>query len=46
MNEIKLLNENDELYKEKYESIFFKDGKIPDGFDIDKIKENVNKLVA
>lgn len=44
IEEIINLDNNDELYKNKYESIFFKDGLLPDEFNIDKIKEKINSL--
>jgi hypothetical protein len=42
---IKFLDDNPEEYKKKYESVFFKDGVLPDEFDIDKIRNNINKLI-
>jgi len=44
INEIIALDNSPELYKKKYESIFFKDGKIPDEFNINKIKEKIKKI--
>jgi hypothetical protein len=44
IDEIKILDNNDELYKNKYESIFFKDGQLPDEFNFDKIKEKINSM--
>jgi hypothetical protein len=45
INEIILLDNNNELYKKKYENIFFKNSIIPDEFNIDKIKLKINNLV-
>jgi hypothetical protein len=42
INEIILLDNNDELYQKKYENIFFKNGELPDEFNIDKIREKVD----
>ena len=44
INEIIALDNSPELYKKKYESIFFKDGKIPDEFNMIKIKEKIQKI--
>jgi hypothetical protein len=45
INEIILLDNNDELYKQKYENTFFRNGIPPDEFNIDKIKEKVELLL-
>ena len=44
IDEIKILDNNDELYRNKYESVFFKDGLLPDEFNFDKIKEKINSM--
>jgi len=43
---IKFLDNNPEEYKKKYESVFFKNGLLPDEFDIDKIRIDVNKILT
>ena len=42
---IKMLDNDDEAYKKKYESIFFKHG-LPDEFNVDKLREKVNHLLS
>jgi hypothetical protein len=42
INEIILLDNNDELYQKKYENVFFKNGELPDEFNINKIREKVD----
>jgi hypothetical protein len=42
IKEIQALDSDDELYKKKYESVFFKNGSIPDAFNLDKLKEKIN----
>jgi hypothetical protein len=42
---IKMLDNDDDAYKRKYESIFFKNG-IPDEFNVDKLREKVNKILV
>jgi hypothetical protein len=46
INKIRELDTNDELYKQKYEQSFFKDGIVPDEFNLDKIKEKVETLLS
>jgi hypothetical protein len=46
INKIKELDTNDELYKQKYEQSFFKNGIVPDEFNLDKIKEKVDDLLS
>ena len=41
ITEIKRLDNDDEAYKAKYESIFFNDGKVPDSFQIPLIKDKI-----
>jgi hypothetical protein len=43
--EIKRLDNDDELYKEKYEKPFFKDGKIPDNFQHSVIKRKIRAIL-
>ena len=45
INEIIMLDNDDNLYKQKYEQSFFKNGQQPDEFNIDKIKEKVELLL-
>jgi alpha(1,3/1,4) fucosyltransferase len=42
---IKELDNDPNKYKQKYESVFFKDGIIPDEFNINKIRDNVNNFL-
>jgi len=42
---IKDLDNNPEKYKKKYESVFFKDGLLPDEFNIEKIRNKVNNFL-
>jgi hypothetical protein len=44
IKEIIRLDNDDELYKEKYENSFFRDGIIPDEFNIEKIKEKIDYI--
>jgi len=44
LTEIEALDNYDDLYKKKYESVFFKNGTIPDAFNLDKLKEKINAL--
>jgi len=46
LKEIEILDNNDELFKQKYESIFFKDGVIPDAFNIDILREKTEVLIT
>jgi hypothetical protein len=41
---IKELDKNEEKYREAYETIFFKDGKIPDTFNMEIIKSKIESL--
>ena len=45
IDEIILLDNDDNLYQQKYEQSFFKNGQQPDDFNIDKIKEKVELLI-
>lgn len=45
IDKIKYLDTNESAYKEMYERSFFKDGKIPDEFNIDKIKKKISNLL-
>lgn len=45
IKEIEILDNDDTLYRQKYESIFFKDGVVPDAFDIGKIQNKIDSLV-
>ena len=40
---IKYLDNNEEAYKRMYEQTFFVDGKIPETFDLDKIREKISQ---
>jgi hypothetical protein len=42
IEEIVLLDSDTTLYKQKYESVFFKDGLIPDKLNISRIKDKVD----
>ena len=44
IKEIELLDTNDELYKQKYESVLFKDSVIPNEFNIDKLRNTIDRL--
>lgn len=44
MGEIVALDNDDSLYKKKYEQCLFKDGKIPDAFQLEHIKRQINLL--
>jgi hypothetical protein len=46
LKEIEILDNNDELFKQKYESVFFKDGVIPDAFNIDMLREKTEILIT
>lgn len=39
--EVRALDEDEALYKKKFESIFFKDGVVPDAFDMDKLNASM-----
>jgi hypothetical protein len=43
---VKFLDNNPEEYKKKYESVFFKNGVLPHGFDIDKLRNKVNLFLV
>lgn len=43
--EIKKLDNDDALYKAKYESIFFKEGKIPENFQLPVIKNKIKTIL-
>jgi hypothetical protein len=43
--EIKRLDNDDDLYRAKYESIFFKDGKIPENFQVPVIKNKIKAIL-
>lgn len=45
IKEVIYLDNNDDAYKVKYENYFFKDGKLPDAFNIDIIKSKINKIL-
>ncbi len=45
INEIKLLDNDDNLYQQKFNQSFFKNNQQPDEFNIDKIKEKVELLI-
>lgn len=45
IQKIKILDNNDEIYIKKYETVFFKNGKIPDVINFEKIKEKVNQII-
>jgi len=45
LNEIEMLDNDDNLYRKKYESVFFKDGKVPDFLNIDKLRGKITKVV-
>jgi hypothetical protein len=45
IKEITYLDENDDAYKKKYETIFFKHGVVPDEFNLEKIKEKITQIV-
>jgi len=46
IKQIEHLDNNDDAYKAKYENYFFKDGKLPDAFNSEKIKEKINKRLS
>jgi len=39
------LDNNDELYRKKYESVFFKDGRIPDMLNTDILQNKIDKMI-
>jgi hypothetical protein len=45
IEEIALLDSDEALYKQKYESVFFKDGLIPDKLSISKIRDKVDDFL-
>ena len=45
VKEVEALDKDDELYRKKYESIFFKDAKVPDAFDINALNKNICKVI-
>lgn len=45
IQQIILLDNNDDLYKKKYDSFFFKDGILPDSFDMNKLRKQVNHVL-
>ncbi len=45
LNKIKYLDANESAYKKMYEKSFFKNGKIPDEFNIEKIKTKINNVL-
>lgn len=45
IQEIERLDNDDELYRKKYESVFFKNGVVPDDFLPEKIKEKINTIL-
>ena len=46
VKEIIALDNDDELYRKKYESIFFKDGRIPDMFNKDIIQTKIDTILS
>ena len=42
IDNIEYLDNNDDAYRAKFESIFFKNGRLPDECNIDKIRSNIN----
>jgi len=38
------LDADDTLYRRKYESVFFKDGRVPDLMNMDTLRESVNRI--
>jgi hypothetical protein len=46
IDEITYLDTHPDAYRAKYESVFFKDGKLPDAFNLDKIREKVDARIA
>lgn len=45
ISKIKKLDNDDELYKAKYESVFFKDGKVPDNFQLPIIRKKIDEIL-
>jgi len=45
VKEVEALDGNDDLYRKKYESIFFKDGKVPDAFDTSILNKKICKAI-
>jgi hypothetical protein len=45
ISKIEKLDNDDELYKAKYESVFFKDGKIPDNFQLPIIRKKIDAIL-
>ena len=46
IEKIKYLDNNENAYKEMYEKPLFKNGKIPDCFDIDKVKKQMETILS
>jgi hypothetical protein len=44
LNHVMYLDSNPTAYKNKYEQIFFKDGKVPSGLDIEKLQDKIKKI--
>jgi len=44
IEKIKFLDNNDDAYRKMYEQCFFKNGELPDEFNIEKIKEKISKV--
>jgi len=45
IKQIEYLDNHPDAYREKYETTFFKDGQLPDAFNIDKIREKVVAMI-
>ena len=46
IEKISYLDNNDQAYREMFESTFFKNGKLPDEFNVNKIKEKIKNIVG
>ena len=46
IEKIAYLDNNDQAYREMFESTFFKNGKLPDEFNVNKIKEKIKNIVG
>ena len=45
IEKIKLLDQDDDVYQQYYNSIFFKDGRLPDDFNFSFIQQSVKRMV-
>jgi hypothetical protein len=46
IEKIKYLDNNDDAYRKMYEQCFFKNGELPDEFNIEKIKQKISNVLS